>query len=514
MLIPRAVSTLERQLLSHLTFLAGLTFGSDFYEFRFKRAPLSAFETVWSQQPASRKIYSAYVRHMHNGGLLELLDRHPVLARLLAQSVEQWTNASVNLCQRFFKDFCDLRTFFDWRVNQPEGAVAELRTNLSDRHQGGETVTECVLSTGQRVIYKPRTVQAELAFNRILAWINSCGLSLKLRELQVLDRTTHGWVGSVPSLPCATNDEVERFYSRAGMLLAILYLLSATDIHYENLIASGEHPVIVDLETLLGAQIRNASSNQPDDAGNDPMLAEPSVLSIGLLPRWQTAPEGQEFDMSGLGADETQDPGKGHWSWQSVNTDQMTLSERASLKLTSAHRVRFGDSLPSAWDKLPMFLAGFKEVYSCFWSNKQQLLDDVALLNVFDNLELRILLRSTMTYARLQLRLLHPEFLKDGVDRSIELDWLARPLCRPVSPAEHHLQIYEVERKAMENFDIPHFATSAWRHLEDLPEEAELASLFRKRDSSMIKRRLAILGPDDCSRQLAIIENTLRSRFS
>jgi lantibiotic modifying enzyme len=298
------------------------------------------------------------------------------------------------------------------------------------------------------------------------------------------------------------------------MLLAILYLLSATDIHYENLIASGEHPLIVDLETLLSGQIRKVSSNRKDDVVADPMLAEPSVLSIGLLPRWQTAPEGQEFDLSGLGADETQHPGKGHWSWQSVNTDQMMLSEQTSLKPTSAHRVRFGNTLPSALDKLPMLLAGFKEVYACFLSNKKRLLDDVALLNAFDNLELRILVRSTMTYARLQLRLLHPEFLKDGVDRSIELDWLARPLCRPVSPEEHHRQMYECERTAMENFDIPHFRTSAWRHLEDLPEEAELASLFRKRDSSMIKRRLAILGPDDCSRQLAIIENTLRSRFS
>ena len=41
-----------------------------------------------------------------------------------------------------------------------------------------------------------------------------------------------------------------RFYRRQGALLALLYALEATDFHAENLIASGEFPVLIDLETF------------------------------------------------------------------------------------------------------------------------------------------------------------------------------------------------------------------------------------------------------------------------
>ena len=44
---------------------------------------------------------------------------------------------------------------------------------------------------------------------------------------------------------------MRRFYHRQGALLALLYVLDGTDMHYENLIAVGEQPVLVDVETLF-----------------------------------------------------------------------------------------------------------------------------------------------------------------------------------------------------------------------------------------------------------------------
>ena len=39
--------------------------------------------------------------------------------------------------------------------------------------------------------------------------------------------------------------------SKAGPDLAMLNVMEATDFHYENLIAAGEHPVLIDLESAL-----------------------------------------------------------------------------------------------------------------------------------------------------------------------------------------------------------------------------------------------------------------------
>ena len=50
---------------------------------------------------------------------------------------------------------------------------------------------------------------------------------------------------------CTEAEAIQRFYERQGAYLALLYALEATDFHLENLIAAGEYPVWVDLESLF-----------------------------------------------------------------------------------------------------------------------------------------------------------------------------------------------------------------------------------------------------------------------
>jgi lantibiotic modifying enzyme len=132
-------------------------------------------------------------------------------------------------------------------------------------------------------------------------------------------------------------------------------------------------------------------------------------------------------------------------------------------------------------------------------------------MDILDSLDLRILIRDTSTYTGLQLRLLHPEFLRDGLDRSIELEWLARPLSGTESPAKGRRLVYERERTAMELLDVPHFVTSEWRNTEDITDDDELMLLCGKRDSSVLQRRLANFSPAHCARQLSTIEEAVRS---
>jgi type 2 lantibiotic biosynthesis protein LanM len=504
-----AAVELERQLLAHLTFVASLTLGREFYEFRFEQAPAAAMEFIWSRQAPSTEIYSAYVRHMHDGGLVHLIDRYPVLGRLLSQSVEQWIRASVNFCRRFCDDFADLRKLFNWKADRLTGVITHVRTELSDRHYGGQTVTECVLGTAERVVYKPRTVEPEISFYRLVDWLNTCDLSLDLKVLRALDRTTHGWVEYVPNGACGSPDQVGRFYVRLGMLLCLLHVLAATDIHCENLIASGEHPVIVDLETLLSESVQESKPSRGRRAREDPL-----VLRTGILPQWQEGPNKRKFDMSALGADQTQDPGIDLPVWRFINTDQMTLAKGTTASTSMVHRVRLGDKWPSVADHFPKLVEGFKEVYFCLLGNRQSLMSKERLLCGFDHLQLRVLIRGSASYARLHLHLLHPEFLRDGIDRSIELEWLARPLGGTITPRAGRIRLYEVERAAMESLDIPHFNTSAWKKMRHATDDLELLLLGAERDSQVIRRRLASFSPTDCSNQLAAIERAVRSRFA
>ena len=104
-----ALNALERQLLTHLSFIANLAIGREFYEFRFRSAPAAVFESLWDRKTPGRTIYAEFVRSMRHGGFDAFFEKYPVLARLCCQSVDQWTDAAVNLCRRFLGDFAELR---------------------------------------------------------------------------------------------------------------------------------------------------------------------------------------------------------------------------------------------------------------------------------------------------------------------------------------------------------------------------------------------------------------------
>ncbi len=90
-----------------------------------------------------------------------------------------------------------------------------------------------------------------------------------------------------------------RFYQRQGGYLALLYALEATDFHFENLIAAGEHPILIDLESLFHPH--SQISMTAADILNRDMVAD-SVLHVGLLPQisWGNT-QVAGVDLSGLG---------------------------------------------------------------------------------------------------------------------------------------------------------------------------------------------------------------------
>ena len=478
-LVPAALAALEAELREHLGLVASLALGRIFYDFRFALAPLAAFEDVWSQQTPSTVIYRQFVTHLLTGGWRDVFEKYPVLARVMAQSVEQWTENSSRLCQRIEADLPRLRKHF----GECALPIVSISTGLSDRHNGGQSVASLTFANDRRLIYKPRSVKPEIFFNRVLHWINRRGLTLKLQTVHALDRRAYGWMEFVPNRTCEHASEVSRFYARAGALLAVMHALGVSDIHYENVIASGEDPVVVDLETLLAER-------------------SGSVLGTGFLPRPPSAKE-NDADASALGASVVQDSGLRFPMWQHVNTDQMTLVDGAPRE-AEQHRARLSGTLVSAADHVRELKSGFREAYACLLDHRKALTAD-RMLTGLDRLELRILLRDSATYGQMHLHLLYPEHLEDGIDRSIELEWLARPLCIRATPSRGRVAVYEHERSAMERLDLPLFTTQTWRAMRHDPSTQEARAFGTPRDAKALKRRLAQLSDRDRRRQLAAI---------
>jgi lantibiotic modifying enzyme len=80
--------------------------------------------------------------------------------------------------------------------------------------------------------------------------MNHGGFRPKLRVVSVAPRNGYCWMEYVESASLENAAAARRFYQRLGGIIAAAYLLKAVDCHRDNLIASGEHPVLVDVDAL------------------------------------------------------------------------------------------------------------------------------------------------------------------------------------------------------------------------------------------------------------------------
>ena len=98
--------------------------------------------------------------------------------------------------------------------------------------------------------------------------------------------------------------ELQQYYKRLGIQLFLVYLLGTKDLHSENLIAHGEYPVFVDLETLVNIHytiksVRTAFQEICYQLSN-------SVLYTGILPFYHFNQKGKGINASGINGTENQ----------------------------------------------------------------------------------------------------------------------------------------------------------------------------------------------------------------
>lgn len=196
------------------------------------------------------------------GKLLSFFQEYSVLARMMATLTDFWVDATEEFIRRLASDWSEISTTFQAELRQ----VIAVESALSDPHNQGRCAIALTFDSGLKLMYKPKDLGIEEAYFQFLSWLNQQGAPLPFKLLKVINRSTYGWVEYVEHLPCSDKGEAERYYQRAGMLLCVVYALQGTDCTDENLIACGEHPVLVDMETLMYPQVQ-FSEEQGDGTG-------------------------------------------------------------------------------------------------------------------------------------------------------------------------------------------------------------------------------------------------------
>ena len=473
-----ALAQLERSLLRGLSLRAARCLALEFKV----SGQASALDALTGNP--EREHYLQFVAGLKGDGLASFFLEYSALARVLCRTAELWLDATLEFLLRFEKDRDEIA---EWLGIDQDFHVATLSADLSDPHCGLRTVLILGFSSGQHLVYKPRPLRIESAWNRFLEGLES---PLDFFTFSVLERDSYGWAQHVGRRPAHDSDEAERYFERAGGLLALLYVLGSTDCHAENLLQAREHPTLIDLETLLSPEIR--SHDLRDDLGRSRSIeprARRSVHDTYLLPIWASDEDGL-YDGSGLGAGDPEPPLCEQWLH--VNTDQMRLGKVKSTPLPFPQLLD-GTRLRAQYYKEAV-LNGFEIIFQFLIRARQRLLG-VGGLAEFSSSVVRFIFRNTSIYIRFLDELNHPQFLRDGAERSIRLEQLAKAALAATDSDESvaAFEIFSAEKTAIDRGDIPYFCAQADDRSLLLESGRELIGFFG---------RSALQGAVECLRDL------------
>ena len=456
-------------------------------------------------------LYAGFVRRMQAGGLFDFFCRYSVAARLCATVVDLWIEATAEFLARLQADLPALRAVFGIGA----GPVVDVRTDLGDAHEGGRAVMIARFACGARVVYKPRPVGIEAVFAGLAAWVNRQPEAvLALRIPHILARQEYGWLEFIDHLPCGSIEEVRRFYQRTGMLLALVYALNGSDFHLENLIASGEHPVLIDMEALLVPELEPEATGE-EVRGSEARVRElfqASVARTGLLPihMW-SSDQRSTVDMGALSSADGTDAVAELIYWSDVNTDLMrAASLRVDRPVAGPNVPRLGDVPCYVDEYVEDVVEGFSRVYRLLCARRADLLAPGGTVERLRTQRIRFLFRATNLYASVLERGLHPRYLVDGRDRFVQLDVLARPLLIP-NARPHAFVILETERQSLERMDVPLFSVQVDSRTLQLPGEAQVPGFFRRTAYEQVVAKLCGLGEEDLAFQVGIIRAAFRA---
>lgn len=433
--------------------------------------------------------------------MLSILEKYPVLARQLIALMDQWRETSLELLQRLCMDWKEIRAFL--APDNDPGFLTKIYGSAGDAHRGGRSVFLLRFSSGFQMAYKPRSFAIDVHFQELLRWLNGRSKLPPFRILRLVDKGTYGWSEFINAHDCTSTEQIERFYIRQGAYLALLHMLSATDIHAENLVAAGEHPMLVDLEALFRPRIRrNNDLEQVGDAVDE--LLQASVLAVGLLPhRIWSSQHMTGLDMSGMSQMKDQVFPLPLNKWTQVGTDHMRIVRDHLTLPGQQNNPKVNGRGVELCQYQHCIVFGFVTQYQFLIEHREELLADA--LPRFARDEIRLILRPTMAYSLMMQESFHPDVLRDSLDVYRYLDHLWAITVQQA----HMTDVIESERADLLSGDIPFFLTLVSSRDLYTSRAVCIQNFCAQSGLDTVMQRLRSLDEHDLLRQVWIIQASL-----
>ncbi|WP_280771570.1 type 2 lanthipeptide synthetase LanM family protein [Salipaludibacillus daqingensis] len=460
-------------------------------------------QTLKGKNSAERYRYFDDVSASSQAYLNTFFDEYSLLIRLMLEKIDKWLAFTEEIAAHVTCDFKNLLDVFP--ELKSDDKVKLIETGLGDTHKKGKSVTILSFDGGVRLVYKPRSLEADKNFYNVIEWLNNtAGAIPDLYIPRIVLCDTYGWTEFIPYEACNTEEDVAYFYRSMGAQLALMYVLNATDFHYGNIIAKGAHPVIIDLESLFHQNIQEPEFSEDALAQADKILTG-SIMATGILPNmlYQRDNIDQKgIDLSGLA-------GKGEQKLpfevskiSSSGTDRMHIQKSAAYLESGQNLPSLGGNYVELTDYLIEIKAGFISCYDHIASNKTTF---ASLIDTFENTDVRTIIRPTASYGELLRSMYHPDLLRDGLDRDIFLHrlWL-QSLQLPKLE-----RLIPFEKDDLHGGDVPIFTTRPGSPHVWCSGGTVIENVFNESALDKVRLKLESLGERDLDIQIHILHMSM-----
>jgi type 2 lantibiotic biosynthesis protein LanM len=430
---------------------------------------------------------------------LFLPGKYPVLDKMLKTTASNYLLHIQNIFSNFSKDFNLIVKSFSITANK-NNIIKDIDTSLGDGHSG-ESTALVTLSDGTKLIYKPRNIDTATSYNLFIDWVNH-KLKTNLKTLKSVSCGSYGWLEFVTYKPVNSSDELQEYYYQTGMLLAVTLLLGSKDCHYENVIASGKNPVIIDHETIIQPLLSSQSIRTWDEQHKVPPF---SVLESMLIANRNT---GVPLECAGFGIKgniEAMDLEKKVINPNTIDSKRDTRF--IFRKLIKENIPVYNDTHVFANNYKDSFTEGFSATYDMFMDSIEELMSCSSPIRFFENQNIRYVWRPTFIYFRILKYMKGASFMSNFETYGSKLYELMSKAYQKEN-FKNYKFILDCEMKQMLNGDIPFFNLNS---LDCHLEEVELFKIFRYNCIENIRHRIGLLSVDHKKEQLEYITKWLNT---
>lgn len=370
---------------------------------------------IYKKDNSGSNCYYEYCENFKNSVFIKkLANKYPLMFRVIIEQCKNILKFYKTVENNYSNDLLVLKNKF--HLN---GDLIYVENNAGDSHCGKKQVIVFHFEKGT-VIYKPRNLELDIQFEKLINYINK-KLNVTLICGKIYNKGIYGWQEFIEYKDCTNQLEVKEFYYKIGIFACIFYILSASDMHMENIICHGKDPVFIDLESIFQSFKGFGSDNQDIYVSLSNIIRN-SVLLTCLFPAGMNM--SSQRDISGITGHGGQVVSKGKYSFENKYTSEMKIIREDFIMKDKKNIPQINGKRVEPRVNIVDIIKGFSDTFDVFLNNKNDFIKQNGIIDSFNNLPIRTIIRHTANYSTLLKASTEKKYLIDAANRNLLFDRL------------------------------------------------------------------------------------------